>query len=81
MGAGLADVRPLLLTHAFGFNIAEAPDARPATPVEAPESTMTAEELASCRRWSAKVILFSGVAASALHATDKDKFQVRAIKP
>ena len=65
------------LTHAFGFTIAKASDSRPFAPIEVPESTMTAEQVASGRRWSAKVVLFSGVAASALHATDNNEFQVR----
>ena len=76
VGAGLADVHPVPLIHAFGFTIAEASASRPAAQTEAPNSTLMAEEVASGCRWSAKVVLFSGVEASALHANDNSEFQV-----
>ena len=76
VGAGLADVRPYPLTHALGFNLIEAAEARSVVSVEAPQSSLTAEQITSGRRWSAKVVLMSGMRASALHAADPKDFQV-----
>ena len=76
VGAGLSDVCPYPLTRPLGFKVAEDAASRPAAPTEAPGQTFTDAQIASGRRWSAKVVLMSGVRASALHATDKAKFQV-----
>ena len=77
VGVGLADVRPFPLTNDFGFTIATASDDRHTAPAEAPKHAMTAGQVADGRRWSAKVVLFSGVSASALHATAESEFQVQ----
>ena len=76
IGTGLADVRPYPLTHPFSINIAEAAEPWSVASAEAPLSSLTAEQIASGRRWSAKVVLMSGMQASALHAADPKDFQV-----
>ncbi len=76
VGAGLADVRLYPLTHPFGFNIAEATEPRSVAPAEAIQTSLTAEQIASGRRWSAKVVLMSGMRASAVHAAHPKDFQV-----
>jgi len=69
-------VHPYPLKHPFGISIAEAAEPRSVASVEAPQTSLTAEQIASGRRWSAKVVLVSGMPASALHAADPKDFQV-----
>ena len=74
--AGLSEMRPYPLDRPLGFKLADAVTSRPTAPKEAPNRNFTHDEIASGRRWSAKVVLVSGIRASALHAADKAKFQV-----
>ena len=65
-----------MLTRPLGFDIDEAGAVRSPALLAAPGETLTDFQIASGRRWSTKVVLMSGVRASALHARDDPQFKV-----
>lgn len=83
----MGDHNPLQLTHPIAFNVSKPDASKPEDGSPAPmavdgearsQDQLSAAERASGKRWSAKVVLFSGIAAQALYTEDAKNFQVGA---